>query len=408
VRWNITGPGVVSTAALFIMASVSTAQTPLPVGPEFQVNSHTTGGQVYGVPAVAPDGTFVIVWNSGYDDDRGGGIFGQRYDQAGAPFGSEFGVNTYTGVGAYRPDVVFDAQAKFTVVWRDPAGIWRRRYDSSGMPLDAEQFRVNTYPTGTHNDAKIAIDAAGRVVVVWLNLGQDGSGWGVFGQSYDADGLPLGAEFAVNTYTTGTQHHASVASDALGNFMVVWESEFQVGAQRFDYSGVRQGMEFRVNSIQLGGNLDPSVVAEPDGGFFVVWQSQYGGGFEISGRRFDGAGAPLAPQFRVNSYTTGHQWRPAISVDPQGTFAVVWGSSDQDGSSIGVFGQRYDASGNPIGGEFRVNTYTTSHQEFPFVASASGGEFVVSWTSFQQDGDDHGVFAQRFRPDFIFGDGFDQ
>jgi hypothetical protein len=36
--------------------------------------------------------------------------------------------------------------------------------------------------------------------------------------------IPAGAEFHVNTYTTGPQTSAKVASDANGNFVVVWES----------------------------------------------------------------------------------------------------------------------------------------------------------------------------------------
>ena len=47
---------------------------------------------------------------------------------------------------------------------------------------------------------------------------------------------------------------------------------------------------------------------------------------------------------------------------PTGEFVVVWGSYFQDGSASGVYGQRYDSAGNPEGGEFPVNTHTTSDQ----------------------------------------------
>jgi hypothetical protein len=66
---------------------------------------------------------------------------------------------------------------------------------------------------------------------------------------------------------------------------------------------------------------------------------------------------------------------------------VVWGSLSQDGDHFGVFGQRYDGAGNAAGGEFQVNTYTTSAQYEPGVASDSSGRFVVVWASFGQDGD---------------------
>ena len=52
-----------------------------------------------------------------------------------------------------------------------------------------------------------------------------------------------------------------------------------------------------------------------------------------------------------------------------------------------------------VGSEFRVNTYTTSYQLTRgdhLVAAAASGDFVVVWSSYGQDGDQNGVFGQRF------------
>ena len=68
----------------------------------------------------------------------------------------------------------------------------------------------------------------------------------------------------------------------------------------------------------------------------------------------------------------------------------------QDGSSYGVFAQRFAAAGARRGAEFRVNTYTTGEQARPSVASDSVGNFVVAWEGDGQDGSGYGVFAQRF------------
>ena len=66
------------------------------VGPEFQVNTYTTSAQA--IPRVAANvaGEFVVVWSSYGQDGHYGGVFGQRYDNAGVAQGSEFQVNTYT------------------------------------------------------------------------------------------------------------------------------------------------------------------------------------------------------------------------------------------------------------------------------------------------------------------------
>src|SRR5687767_3275143 len=91
-----------------------------------------------------------------------------------------------------------------------------------GNPLGPE-FRVNTYTTDGQKDSSVAVDSSGNFVVVWRSFGQDGSSWGLFGQRYATSGAPLGPEFRVNTTTMGNQFGPSVASDASGNFVVVWQ-----------------------------------------------------------------------------------------------------------------------------------------------------------------------------------------
>src|SRR5947199_350489 len=93
------------------------------------------------------------------------------------------------------------------------------------------------------------------------------------------------------------------------------------------------------------------------------------------------AAQPLGSEFRVNTYTTSYQGRPRVAADGAGNFVVVWGSVVQDGSGTGVFGQRYSSSGAPQGPEFRVNTYTTGDQRSPSVAADAAGNFVVVWQS---------------------------
>ena len=77
---------------------------------------------------------------------------------------------------------------------------------------------------------------------------------------------------------------------------------------------------------------------------------------------------------------------------------VVWLSDAEDGSTEGIFGQRYASTGVPLGTEFQVNTYTTGGQTAPSVAADALGNFVVVWDSELQDGSDYGIFGQRYGP----------
>jgi hypothetical protein len=190
---------------------------------------------------------------------------------------------------------------------------------------------------------------------------------------------PAGSEFQANTYTTYDQGRGgvAVASDGSGNFVVVWASSYGqdgdgngVFGRRFGSSGTALGAEFQVNTYTTAdqGRGGLALAAAAAGEFVVVWNSYYqdGSSWGIFGQRFDGAGSPQGGEFQVNTYTTGGQsdYRPglAVAADSAGNFVVVWSSYGQDGDGQGVFGQRFDSAGSSQGGEFQVNTYTTGNQ----------------------------------------------
>ena len=83
---------------------------------------------------------------------------------------------------------------------------------------------------------------------------------------------------------------------------------------------------------------------------------------------------------KVNAYSPDYQYAPAASKLSGGGYVVVWTSRDQDGSGDGIYAQRHDASGVPVGPEFRVNTTTAGAQLEPQVAGLSDGSFAVVWT----------------------------
>ena len=191
-----------------------------------------------------------------------------------------------------------------------------------------------------------------------------------------------GGEFRVNTYTTGQQLYPSVGRDSRGNFVVVWDDrhDYFVKGQRYDRAGTRVGAEFAVNNA--GYNYYPAVAMSPRGNFVVVWTEYSDGDLGgIRGQRFNAAAARVGADFQVNTHTTSRQQFPNIALDGQENFVVTWWSYDQDGDVAGIFGQRFDAQANRRGAEFRVNTYTTGYQFFQDVSSDSAGNFVVAWTS---------------------------
>ena len=135
-----------------------------------------------------------------------------------------------------------------------------------------------------------------------------------------------------------------------------------------------------------------------------VWSDDLSDGvkaqpFKTHGGRLERRDAPTVTpvglEFRVNTFTTNTQAVPAIAMDADGDSVVVW-ESLRDGSGFGIYGQRYDKSGAPVGTEFLVNNVTTNDQRSPSVAMDATGGFVVVFESFGQDGSSYGVYARRF------------
>ena len=385
--------------AIPIALGVALAMSAAHADPEFQVNTYTASWQRR--PSVAMDagGDFAVVWESNGQDGSEEGVYGQRYDASANPLGSEFQVNTYTASWQQAPSIAMDADGDFVVVWNsweqdgDSCGIFGQRYGSAGIPQGAE-FRVNTSIAGRQCEPSVAMDANGDFVVVWE--------WGdICAQRYNALGSPLGGEFSVNTTTGDWQYGPSVAMDPDGDFVVAWHSFGQDGSecgiygQRFSAAGVKQGGEFQVNTYTDSFQDMASVAMDSDGDFVVVWDSlgQDGSGYGIYGQRYNAAGAAQGSEFQINTYESNDQLYPSVAMDADGDFAVAWHSWDQDGSGFGVYGQRFSAAGVKLGSEFRVNAHTAYGQEFPSVAMDSRGDLVVAWQSWEQDGSDYGVYG---------------
>jgi hypothetical protein len=317
-----------------------------------------------------------------------------------APQGGEFRVNTYTSGDQYYPSATSLADGGFVVTWSSQGqddsdeGVYCQLYSGDGSRV-AEEFRVNTYTTSYQTGPSITSLADGGFVVTWTSGGQDSSDDGVYGQVYSGDGSSVGSEFRVNTCTTGRQFTtslqdvASVTSLADGGFVVTWTSDGQDGSslgvygQVYSGDGSRVGGEFRVNTYTSSHQVHRYTTSLADGGFVVTWISdgQDSSDYGVYGQIYGGDGSRVGGEFRVNTYTTGGQSEPSVTSLADGGFAVTWSSGGQDGSSSGVYGQVYSGDGTRVGGEFRVNSYTTGYQGYPSATSLADGGFVVTWGS---------------------------
>ncbi len=381
---------------------------------EVLVNTTTAGTQETsaGSRAVALDavGNYVVVWSADGQDGSGWGVYGQRFKADGTRQGGEFRVNSTTAGDQRDASVATDPLGNIVVVWSSYGqdgsgwGVYGQRFGAAGGRLGGE-FRVNSTTAGDQTQASVSSDGVGNFTVVWASNGQDGGGWGVYGQRYTALlGLPLLGEFRVNSTTAGDQNHPSISVGALGATTVVWASDGQDGdgrgiyAQRYNAQGLPLGGEFRVNITTAGDQDFPSVATNLLGEFAVAWSSygQDGDGWGVYVRDYDTLGAPRTGELLVNTTTAGDQAYASVGKNVLGNFTVVWSSDGQDGDGRGVYGQQFLPGGTPLGTEFAVNTTTTGDQQYPSLAVNDNGVAVVAWSG-NGLGDTAGVFAQRYQ-----------
>jgi hypothetical protein len=147
------------------------------------------------------------------------------------------------------------------------------------------------------------------------------------------------------------------------------------------------------------------VARGPGGAFVVVWTSaeQDGSHLGIFGQRFTKEGEAVGPEFQVNQVTFSDQTRPQIASDAAGNFVIVWSSYDPSSFGLNdwdVKARVYRADGSPVGPEVFVNRHRENYQDNPRVAFTPNGTIFVAWASLAQvpPANDNitDIFARRF------------
>jgi hypothetical protein len=272
---------------------------------------------------------------------------------------------------------------------------------------------------GKGSNPSIAMDDGGNFVAAWVTYSGGKRLNDVYARRFAADGTPIDAQSVlVNTYTTGAQQWPSVAMDSDGDFVVTWLSQGQdpgtsrpkvaasngVYAQRFSRTGIRVGSEFRVNTYLPGAQSMPNAAMDDAGDFVIVWVSggdgsadfafQDGSGGGVFGQRYDALGQPQGPEFQVNQTTQGPQTYPLVDMDAAGNFVVGWNSNLNDGSYNNVYARRYAADGAPVSGEFLVNAPNTPGNEYlGNVTIGPDGAFLLTWNQYPPG---EGVNAENY------------
>lgn len=408
-----------------------------PMGDKFLVNSGFTSGN-QGAPAVAraPDGRFVIVWQSIGQDGDGAGIYAQRYTAAGAAAGSAFQVNTTTAGDQMTPAVAMGEDGRFVVVWRGDDGleegtadgstdIFAQRFNPDGTRLGSE-FQVNQFEGTDQTMPTVSMNLAGQFAIAWVSshpslemeAGEEATDTekSIFVQWYDSNGVSTGPEVIAHVYVKDAQESPQIGLDAQGYFVVAWQSINQDGStwgvygrQFTDQKVPLTSEEFRINEETQGLQRLLGLGVDAQGNFVVAYENTLPGtddgiSTDIYRREFFADGSPDGSENLVNTWSGGPQTLPVVTRASTGNYGIFW--TGQGFSHIdGVHGRLYDISLEddpgtpsrvPIGNQFLVGSTLGFEFGSPAIAVHDDGSFTIAFESFEEDGSGFGIFTQRF------------
>ena len=279
------------------------------LGAPFKINQDQAGTPTIPAdfnPAVAAlkDG-FIVTWMSILPAGNGfpgttPQVLARKLGPTGAPVGNQVKINTGL-VNGDRPDVCVDTSGKPVVVWTsvdgfplfeaNHKGVSLRQLTPAGALVGTAETVVAAPKAGSVHPA-VSCGNGSTFVVVWHSDQSPAvDQTDILGQRFSRLGRPVGTPFRINTTVVNQDRNPSIAHDAKGNFVVVWQAylgsaKVSILGRRFNASAAALSPELEVfagaDNAMVPGNPDVAMIGTT-GNFVVVWQD---GAQSISGRRF--------------------------------------------------------------------------------------------------------------------------
>lgn len=375
-------------------------------GNETQVNTYTTSFQE--TPAICsfPDGSFVIVWDSNGQDGDMQGVYAKIFDASGQNKTEEIQVNNYTTLIQQEPSIFGFPDGSFIVAWEsveqdgDAMGVFIKKFNSTGNN-QTNDIQVNSYTASSQRLPSVSGFPDGSFVVTWYSFVSALGYWTCYFKLFNSTCYAQTNDIRVNYFPSAHAYDPFVYGFPDSSFVIAWENDVQDGdglgvfVQIFNSTGHNQTNDIQVSSHTENDQSNPSITGFSDGSFGVAWEDFGHDGYEdgIYAKVFNSTGHNQTNDIQVNTFWLSDQEDPTISGFPDGYFVVAWESMGQE-SGRGIYTKLFDPMGVSLTGDVHVNDYTDSEQDEPAVGTLTNKSFIVSWSSYNQDGDLDGVFCK--------------
>ena len=150
-----------------------------------------------------------------------------------------------------------------------------------------------------------------------------------------------------------------------------------------------------VNTTTASSQYSPHITLLEGDTVLVTWMSAQEAGardfWGIYGQILDSSGNAIGSEIHINSYTALAQISPKSTSLANGRFVTAWETFGQDGSGYGIAGRVFDSLGSPVGSDFVINTKTAGDQQTVAITRSSDDSFCVTWQS-----TDGSVYLRQF------------
>ena len=343
-------------------------------------------------------GNYIVTWTDSKNGTRD--VYARKFTIGGIAQGEAFQVNTTEAGDQNLPCVALSDNDEYIITWSGKSSsgngydVYARKYTSSGS--SGNEFKVNTSVLGDQWISSVSINSRGSYVIVWQSSNQDGDGFGIVGQKFDAKGNFFGGEFLINSVTNGSQELSDIDMNANGEFVVVWKGNqnysntvdvntrkfTDIYARKFDNKGSATGSEITV-STTIGENNFPSVSINDSQSFSIVWNVKENNtpNYDIYARTIIGNNQNTQA-FKVTGFNRPDALsKSVVGIDNNNNKNVVWGSDINNRLTNGIFMKKFNSKNQEVAPEIKVNLNGSVLQPEIFLEKKSA-DFSIVWKQY--------------------------
>jgi Domain of unknown function (DUF4347)/Cadherin-like/Right handed beta helix region len=298
--------------------------------------------------------------------------------------------------------IAVDANGNYAVVWTENQTIQIRFFAQDGSARTSTQTIVPSNPANLPGPPAIAMNSAGKTVVVWSEDLVFTTA--IVGIQFEADGTPSTQSPLALAFDSFVTRPAVTIND-LGLIAVAWESanattgvDIKSRVFNADFTGLSN--EVTLNQALMANQIRPAIAIRGDL-VAVTWQDTINGSNRIALRSFNiNAGAPIYSDEANANLNLGlsDYGAPDVAITTNNNIVVAW-QARVDGHVNTFFTMFPPDIANPrIVSDVLINTEVGQNHSLPKIAALQNGEFLIAQQSFGHGSEVNawGVFVRHF------------